>query len=158
MKFKDIQKQFTDVKIPTVWEKATRVEKTAEILVYNMMFQCMENFMDVSVELASEDPVAAVLRSWTRDREVGFGTNAISLNEREDGFLVLGCIYDINKLKEDVEIMNGSMFGTFDPNSVGEGVIDHNIEFEDNELDGLFGGIQKKKIPLKQSKKNNNET
>lgn len=149
MKYKDIQREFTDVKLPEVWQKAVRIEKMAEILIYNIMFQCMDSLSDVTIELTSSNPINAVLRNWARDEEVGFGTNAISLTEKEDGGLILGCTYDIYRLRDDIEFLADYMFGSIDLDKVGDKVIEDDIEISDNELNSLFSCIQKKKVPLK---------
>lgn len=149
MKYKEIQKYLTDTKIPQVWEEAVATEKTAEILVYTIMAQCMERFSDVAIELSADDPVGAVLRSWTHDEDIGFGTNAIYLEQKVDGTLILGCTYNIWKLRDDVEIMATNMFGTLNLNNVGDAVIDADTELPDNKISTLLAGIQKKKVPIR---------
>lgn len=148
MKYQESLKQLTEVTIPQTWENVLRAEKTAELLVYNVLCECMRNFCDISVVVSLNNPVNAVLRSWYRDETNSFGSNAIFLKETEYGDLILGCKYDMYKLKEDLELFATELFGNLDPVIYSDKNMEKDIEISDMEL----SGIQRKRIPLNQNK------
>lgn len=149
MKYTETQKQFTDILIPEAWENVVKMEKLAEILVYNVISQCMENFEDVSIDLPVDEPIGAVLKSWARDEQLGFGKNALTLTSKDDGGVILSCVYDICKLREDLEMMSTNLFGTLDPDKVGGKVMEEDIDISDDKINSLVGGIQRKRIIIK---------
>ena len=158
MKFEEARNEFTDVRIPNAWQQVVATEKTAELLVYGVITQCMETFSDVAIELESSDPISVALKTWTLDEKVGFGTNAISITDSENGKVVLGCTYDVWKLIEDLDMMATDIFGTLNPERCGERVIDDNsIDIPDEKLNALMGGIQKKLVPNNTATSNGNQ-
>ncbi len=146
MEYEIIRKEYTDKKLPQAWQGVVQAEKKAEILVYGLMTLCMNSFEDVVVELEKGNPVGKVLRSWANDSTTGFGSNAITLDTKEDGTIVVSCVYDMWKLREDTEVCI-DLFGSLDEELVGEKVIEANIDIPDEEISNLLGGIQKVKSP-----------
>jgi len=137
---------YTANEIPRVWKKAVETEKLAELLIYHLVADCLESFSDVFIELKSEEPVAKVLMSWKRKEQIDFGKHAIQLTSPKDGVVTLSCTYDIDEIKEDMELLAYDMFGTVDPEKVGEkSLYDDNVDIPDEIAFPLFKGIQKKK-------------
>lgn len=143
---------YTQEQIPKVWKKAVVVEKAAEILIYRLVSDCLESFSDVFIELDSEAPVAKVLMSWKNKEQIDFGRNALQLTSPKDGKVTLRCIYDIDEIKEDMEMLATEMFGTINTDEVGEkSLYDDHVEIPDVIMNPLFKGIQKKKIVSEQN-------
>jgi len=139
-------KLYTQEKIPRAWKDAVVAEKASEILIYCLITECLESFSDVYVELDVSSPVAKVLMSWKKKEQIGFGKHALQLPSPNDGKVTLRCIYDIDEIKEDMEMLATDMFGTIDPEEVGEkSLYDDTVEIPDVMIDHLFKGIQKKK-------------
>ena len=136
-------KQYTNDKMPIAWQKAVEAEKTAEILVYQVVNKCMETMSDVSIELDATDPVCKALASWTLDEKVGFGKNALSITAGKEGKIVIACHYDVWKLRDDLEMMASDIFGTINSSVCGEDVLDDKTtEISDERLAAFEEAIQ----------------
>ncbi len=143
---------YTQEKIPNVWKKAVVAEKTSEILIYSVIAECLESFSDVFVELDVETDVAKVLMSWKRKEQIDFGRHALQLTSPKDNKIELRCIYDIDEIKEDMEMLAYDMFGTIDPEKVGEkSLYDDAVEIPDEMINSFVKGIQKKKMISEQN-------
>lgn len=148
MDFKKTQKEYTENKIPTAWENVVMTEKKAELLIYDILVQCMQSFEDISLELSNEEPIVAVLKNWARNENIKFGTNAITLKSTDNETLIINCQYDMWKLSEDLEMIANDLFGSLNLDKVGESIIEGNVDIPDDEVDELLNGIQKKKVPF----------
>lgn len=146
MDYQQTCKFYTQEKIPKVWKKAVETEKAAEILIYSLVANCLENFSDVYVELDASSPIAKVLMSWKAKEQIDFGKHALQLDSPADGKVALRCIYDIDEIREDMEMLANDMFGTIDASEVGEkSLYDDNHEIPDEIIEPLLRGIQKRK-------------
>ncbi len=146
MDYQQTCKFYTQEKIPEVWKIAVEAEKTAEILTYSLVANCLENFSDVYVELDASSPVAKVLMSWKAREQIDFGKHALQLPSPENGKVAFRCIYDIYEIKEDMEMLANDLFGTIDASKVGEkSLFDDNHEIPDEIIEPLIQEIQKRK-------------
>lgn len=137
--------QYTEELIPQVWSTLVYNEKKAELLIYDILVRSMESFADIYLEL-SDKPLIAILNNWTRNECNSFGTNAITLEQKEDDTLIIKCQYDMYKIKEDLKMISVDLFGTIDYENISK-ITHQNIEIPNDEFDELLNGIQKKKVP-----------
>lgn len=156
--YKELQEQYTQVSLPTAWEYATCMEKKAELLVYKVLLECLENLEDVEITFKEGDPICNVIKSWIRNENNGFGKNAITLIPVDENEIInqytLRCVYDIAKLTEDIEVINSDLFGTFDLSQIGEEIIDHDMVILGSELESISKGMQRKRILISNNKPN----
>lgn len=136
---------YTENVIPKVWENVVFNEKKAELLIYSLLVQCMENFADISLEV-SDEPIMAILKNWARNENITFGSNAITLQPTENETLIINCQYDMYKLREDLETISSDLFGTINEDNINK-TLQGNIDISDEDFIELFNGIQKKKVP-----------
>lgn len=136
---------YTEKIIPNVWENVVHNEKMAELLVYDLLVQCMESFEDISLEITDEH-IMAILNNWARNENISFGSNAITLQPSENGALIINCQYDMYKLKEDLETISRDLFETIDEKNIDEN-LNGTIDISQEKFDELFNGLQKKKVP-----------
>ena len=133
--------------MPNAWNEVVRTERKAELFIYGLLLKCMENFSDVSIELSEDNKIGRVIRSWARNENTEFGNNAIYVIAKDDGGIILGCNYDLWKLRDDIEMMSSDLFGTIDPEKIGDKIIDEDVHIPEIEIDSLLSGIKKKLIP-----------
>ena len=149
MKFEDVRNEFTDKKIPDAWQQVLKIEKMAELLVYGIFHKCLENFSDVAIELEADDYISLVLKSWVSNKDNKFGDYALTVTDKENGKIVLGCTYDVWALNKDIELMTDEMFCGTIATGMEEELFDYSIDIPDEKIKKLLGGIQKSMIQLK---------
>ena len=148
MQYFETRDSYTLHKIPESWKKAVTVERMAEILIYRVIDDCLENLESVFLELDVTDSIAKVLMSWQKKEQIAFGSNALKLSSpNEDGKVTLSCDYDIDEIKEDMEMLATDMFGSVDLEEVGEkSLYDDDSEIPDYLINPFINKIKKKQI------------
>lgn len=84
--------------------------------------------------------------SWKAKEQIDFGKHAIQLDSSKDEKVTLRCTYDIDEIKEDMEMLATDMFGTIDASEVGEkSLYDDNHEIPDAIIEPFIQDTQKRK-------------
>lgn len=158
MKFFEMEKDYTNIRIPEAFRWAVMQEKETEILIYQVVTTCLENLEDVAIKLDRNDNICKFLRVF-RERGL-FDGNALAYTEDEET-CTLSCSFDLYKIREDLDVMSDKVFGTIPMDSIESALLDPcDIEVSENRVDQRQSAIQKvKKVgeisPLIDTKKDN---
>lgn len=144
MKFSEMEKGYTAIRIPEAFRWAAMQEKEAEILIYQVVTTCLENLEDVEIELDKNDNICKFLRVF-RERGL-FDGNALAYTEGEE-VCTLSCSFDLYKIREDLDTMSDEVFGTIPMNSIDSSLDPDDIEVSEDRISTRQDAIQKVKRP-----------
>lgn len=143
--------------IPGAWKTILENKREAEIFLYKLVLKCMQTCSDVSAEFCENNKMIKIIKSWIADDTNGLGTNSIYLLETEKDTVIVGCYFDIDKLKEDLEVLSTDLFGTIDIDKIDEDKIEEPLYFNDNSTDALINAIQVES-PLRRARNNQSDS
>ncbi len=137
--------------IPGAWKTILENKREAEIFLYKLILKCMQTCSDVSAEFSENNTMVKIIKSWIADDSNDLGTNSIYLSEIENNTVIIGCYFDIDKLREDLEVLSFNLFGEIDFAKIDEDKIGGALSFDDNSTDSLINAIQVES-PLKRKR------
>lgn len=156
MTYKQSKEYLVNDLVPNAWKTVLENKRNAEILLYKLILKCMQTCSDVSIEFY-DNPIVKVIRSWIADDTNDLGTNAIYLHETETGTVIVGCYFDISKLREDLEVLATDLFGTIDFSKIDEEKIENLLNYNDNTTNEIMDDIRIES-PSKRIRNNQSES
>ncbi len=126
MTYKEERSNLTDVRIPEAFRWAAMQRREAELLIYQIVAECLETFEDVKVILDKDgDGLYKSLRSL--QREGLFDGNALHYTEDENT-ATLSCDFNLYGIREDLADMSDKVFGTIAMEDIEEYLLSDDME------------------------------
>lgn len=107
--FDDVKTNLLEERLPSAFDKAILVGKKAETMIYMSIVRCLESFSDVCIDFDENDPVVAFFDKWDNDGHID---GALSYGDIGEGKRRLTCSFDLYRIRDTFETINGELFGT----------------------------------------------
>lgn len=140
MTFFELLADYGKIKIPEAYKWAVLKEKEAELLVHQVVYECLNGTTDVFVRLDNNDILCHFLREY---KERGAFTGALKFESDEEESC-LSCAFDLPKVHETLETM-ATFFGTINFSAIEAAHDDSNTVISDTRKEELSSSIQKVK-------------
>lgn len=111
MTYKEEKSNLTDVRIPEAFRWAVMQRREAELLIYQIVAECLETFEDVEVRFDKKDGDGLYKSLRSLQREGLFDGNALHYTEDENT-ATLSCDFNLYGIREDLADMSDKVFGT----------------------------------------------
>lgn len=143
-KFDDINKGLLEERLPNAYERALRVSKKAESLIYMVLVKSLEELSDVAIDLDASDPVCRFFDNWDNS---GYIDGALVYADIEDGKKRLTCRFDLYGIRDTFETLSSDLFGTISGDYSKKLDAAGEMCFSSEEANSLEKGIQKVNLP-----------
>ena len=148
MMFSELIDDYGKIKIPEAYKWVVLKEKEAELLVHQVVYECLNGTTDVFVRLDNNDMLCHFLREY-KERGAFSGPLKFESDEEES---CLFCAFDLPKVHETLETM-ATFFGTINFSAIEAAHDDSNVVISDSRAKELSSSIQKFKKMNETTKK-----
>ena len=147
MTYEQIKRKYIDELIPGALDKAIKMEKKAELLIYRILTDTLITLSPSKIELDSQDLVCKFFEKYKEDGLIG--QNAIDYIDEEGKKPMLVCQFDMQKISEDFDTLSSDLYGNI-PAKMAESIRDNSNNFEASQEDeNIFQVNQPQKVLMK---------